>query len=155
MYTMYTSKHKTNLPVAVMHAVKDIYRDLAHPELLKKCLHGRTQNSNESFNSVVWSKVPKNVFVRLNTLKLGVHDAVLSFNDGFKSKLGIYKKLGLTLCRKSANALRNLDSLRLRKAEKAAQNMSKEARTARRLKRKALEDEYEDTEEPAYGAGMF
>lgn len=147
--------HKTNLPVAVMNAVKGIYRDLADPELLKKCLHGRTQNANESFNSVVWSKIPKNTFVRLNTLKLGVYDAVLSFNDGFYSKLDIYKKLGLTFCRRSVLALKEFDRVRVRKADKAAKNMTKEARTVRRLKRKALEDEYEAVEESAYGAGMF
>ena len=35
------------LPLAVMEAIKPIYRDLSQPDLLKKCLHGKTQNVNE------------------------------------------------------------------------------------------------------------
>ena len=65
-----THHHKNSLPVDITTTLKKIYQDLANPEFLKKCLHGHTQNPNESFNSVVWLKVPKLVFVRLNTLKL-------------------------------------------------------------------------------------
>ncbi|GFW93624.1 uncharacterized protein TNCV_48271 [Trichonephila clavipes] len=32
-------KHKTSLPVAVVEAMRPIFRDLSHPDLLKKCLH--------------------------------------------------------------------------------------------------------------------
>ncbi|GFU48789.1 uncharacterized protein TNCV_4468391 [Trichonephila clavipes] len=45
--------------------------DLANPELLKKCLHGGTQNPNESVNNVIWSRVPKKTFVQLEVLSLG------------------------------------------------------------------------------------
>ncbi|GFX95302.1 DUF4817 domain-containing protein [Trichonephila clavipes] len=34
-----------------MDAVKPIFAELSSPKLLKKCLGGKTQNSNESFNS--------------------------------------------------------------------------------------------------------
>ncbi|GFU44204.1 uncharacterized protein TNCV_686181 [Trichonephila clavipes] len=47
-------KHKNSLPVAVVEAMRPIFRDLSHPDLLKKCLHGKTQNPNESFHNVVW-----------------------------------------------------------------------------------------------------
>ncbi|GFX82777.1 uncharacterized protein TNCV_385701 [Trichonephila clavipes] len=62
--------------------MRPIFRDLSHPDLLKKCLHGKTQNPNESFHNVVWSRVPKATFVQSETLSLGVYDAVCSFNDG-------------------------------------------------------------------------
>ncbi|GFV30728.1 uncharacterized protein TNCV_951491 [Trichonephila clavipes] len=39
-----------------------IFRDLFHPDLLKKCLHEKTQNPNESFHNVIWSRVPKATF---------------------------------------------------------------------------------------------
>lgn len=66
-----TFKHKDSLPYDVMVEIKSIYRALTQTELLKKCLHGHTQNPNESFNNVVWAKIPKRVFVRLDTLRLG------------------------------------------------------------------------------------
>ncbi|GFX93025.1 uncharacterized protein TNCV_139691 [Trichonephila clavipes] len=46
-------KHKNSLPVAVVEAMRPIFRDLSHPDLLKKCLHGKTQNSNEIFHNVI------------------------------------------------------------------------------------------------------
>jgi hypothetical protein len=63
-----------------MLLAKPIYRVLSHPDLIKKCLHGRTQNPNESFNDMIWLRTPKNAFFDYNTLKMVVYDAVLSFN---------------------------------------------------------------------------
>ncbi|GFX30203.1 uncharacterized protein TNCV_1963101 [Trichonephila clavipes] len=88
-------KHKNSLPVAVVEAMRPIFRDLSHPDLLKKCLHGKTQNLNESFHNVVWSRVPKATFVQIETLSLGVYDAVCSFNDGNISKLKMLQKMGV------------------------------------------------------------
>ncbi|GFX61531.1 uncharacterized protein TNCV_2745061 [Trichonephila clavipes] len=51
--------HKYKLPVAVVEAIRPIFRDLSDPELLKKCLHLNTQNPNESKNNVIWPCVPK------------------------------------------------------------------------------------------------
>ncbi|GFX81668.1 transposable element Tc3 transposase [Trichonephila clavipes] len=53
----------------------------------KKCLHGRTQNPNESFNKCIWERIPKTVFVGIETLKFGVMDAVICFNDGYVSRI--------------------------------------------------------------------
>ncbi|GFW84755.1 uncharacterized protein TNCV_680431 [Trichonephila clavipes] len=46
-----TYHHKNSLPVDVVEAMRPVFRDLANPELLKKCLHGGTQNPNESVNN--------------------------------------------------------------------------------------------------------
>jgi hypothetical protein len=40
------------------------------------------ENCDEHVNSVIWARVPKTVFVRLDTLKFVVFGAVLCFNDG-------------------------------------------------------------------------
>lgn len=58
------------VPKAVMEAIRPVFKDLIHPTLLRRCLQGKTQNVNESFNNVVWSRLPKNVFVGLKTLEL-------------------------------------------------------------------------------------
>lgn len=77
-----TNKHKhKNIPQAVMKAIKPIYKDLSKEKLSKRCLHGKTQNPNESFNSCIWQRIRKTVLVRQKTLKLGVTDAVICFND--------------------------------------------------------------------------
>jgi len=51
-------------------------------------MHGDTQNANESFNNIIWTKCPKNILVDKTTLEIGVYSAVLHFNFGPK---GIYK----------------------------------------------------------------
>jgi hypothetical protein len=63
--------HKHSIPQAVSKVIKPIFQSLAHPDLLKKCLHGRTQNPNESFNNVIWTRIPKNVFVGKKYYKRG------------------------------------------------------------------------------------
>ncbi|GFT06574.1 uncharacterized protein TNCV_2643801 [Trichonephila clavipes] len=68
----------------VLNMIKPTYLELCTKELLTKCLHGKTQNSNECLNGVTWQRVPKEVFVCLKTLKSGALDAVIQFNDGYK-----------------------------------------------------------------------
>ena len=47
-------------------------------------------------NSVIWTLVPKTVFVSLETLKFGVYDAVSSFNAGnIKKKCKVLKKISI------------------------------------------------------------
>lgn len=59
-----------------------IFKDLAQPDLLKKCLHGKNQNPNESVNNIIWSRLPNGTFEQLETLKLGTYDAISAFNKG-------------------------------------------------------------------------
>ncbi|GFU68337.1 uncharacterized protein TNCV_1534571 [Trichonephila clavipes] len=47
-------KHKNIEPIAIMDEIKPIIAELSAPKLLKKCVGGKTQNVNESFNSTVW-----------------------------------------------------------------------------------------------------
>ncbi|GFY05502.1 uncharacterized protein TNCV_218841 [Trichonephila clavipes] len=71
--------------------MRPVFRDLANPELLKKCLHGGTQNPNESVNNVIWSRVPKKTFVQLEVLSLG--DGVPRQNRGcYEQNTIVYNK---------------------------------------------------------------
>ncbi|GFW11687.1 uncharacterized protein TNCV_43221 [Trichonephila clavipes] len=46
----------------VLNTIKPTYLEFCTKELLTKCLHGKTQNSNECLNGVIWQRVPKEVF---------------------------------------------------------------------------------------------
>lgn len=59
--TLEEYSHKPALPIEVFEAVKKIYEDLSAEDLLSRCLGAYTQNSNESFNSVVWTIAPKTI----------------------------------------------------------------------------------------------
>ena len=58
----------------------------------EKCLHGKIQNANESFNGKIWERVPKNASTELPNLEFGVYDAVAHFNIGIKASVLIYEK---------------------------------------------------------------
>ena len=57
-----TYKEKFNLPVAIMNEIKPVFQDLSDVKMLEKCLHGMTQNCNESFNQLIWNHSPKKIF---------------------------------------------------------------------------------------------
>jgi len=91
--TLYKSKGE--LPVEVRKAILPIYTDLCKEEMLRKCLHGKTQNCNESFNGTIWNRVPKSTHVGLSTLCFGVYDAIGHFNYGQKAALDTMKLLNI------------------------------------------------------------
>ena len=49
-------KHGPCLTNDVIALVKPIYMDLNRVEELKKCLHGKTNNQNESYNALIWER---------------------------------------------------------------------------------------------------
>ena len=62
-------------------------------DLLKKCLHGQTQNANEAFNNCIWRKAPKDTFVARGTLEVAVASAVIHFNEGGNGMLQVFNNL--------------------------------------------------------------
>lgn len=149
-----TYTHEHSLPYDVLLTIKDVFRDLTDDRLLRKCLHGKTQNANKSFNNLVWNRIPKNVFVGVCTLEIGVRDAVLCFNDGAISRLSVLQHLGVECGQNMKTALTKIDSARVHKAELSCLEYKKAARMRiRNLKRK--KDEKETAEEDSYGSGMF
>ena len=69
--------------------------ELSKETLLSKCLHGKTQNQNESYNALIWERLPKTKYVSLIHLKFGSYDAVSHFNIGKKNSVLIFEKLNM------------------------------------------------------------
>ncbi|GFU62665.1 uncharacterized protein TNCV_3442671 [Trichonephila clavipes] len=127
--------HKHKLPVSIVEAIGSIFRNLSDPELLKKCLHGNTQNPNESINNVIWSRVPKKTFVHLETLSFGTYDAIASFNKMNATKLDILKKLNIEPGYWETCGMECLDKERITRARYANLQKTKEVRIIKRLKK--------------------
>ena len=66
--------------------------------MLANCLHGKTQNANESFNGMIWNRIPKPNHVGLNILSLGVYDAISHFNNGRKATLDLMEEMNIPPC---------------------------------------------------------
>ena len=88
-----TYKPGAGLPLIVIKVIKPIYNELSSDALLSKCLHGLTQNQNESFNGTIWERLPKTKYYSMTQLEFGVYDAVAYFNIGAKACILLYEKL--------------------------------------------------------------
>ncbi|GFO04327.1 hypothetical protein PoB_003083200 [Plakobranchus ocellatus] len=56
-----TRKTSTFMNELVAEHVKGVYERLTDPSLLKRCLLGKAQNSNESLHSLIWARCPKHL----------------------------------------------------------------------------------------------
>ena len=87
-------KHGKGLPKEAIKHIKSIFVRLSADELLGKCLHGKTQNQNESYNSLIWKRTPKDKFVKQMTFEIAVYDSAAHFNVGNLATLLIYDRGG-------------------------------------------------------------
>jgi hypothetical protein len=153
----YNHDRHFHLPEIIMNEIKPIFKDLADPVLLQRCLKSRTQNANESLNNVLWSVIPKRTFVGIQLLHFGIYVGVSTFNDGHISKVLVVKEFGLKPGNYMLESLKKIDTERIQRSESAVQNLQKEIRKKRNLARRRLEDafEEEDQENPSYSAGKY
>ena len=138
-----------------MEELRPIFEDLSDLQLLRKCLHGKTQNPNESVNHVIWTKLPKTVFVSLPKLKTGVYLAIADFNDGRLSVCRVLEAAGIRPGPFCVSTMEALDLKRIRRAECNAGSAAKKSRlTNRRLKKRQDDILTEmEQEDPPYAAG--
>ncbi|RUS88033.1 hypothetical protein EGW08_004199 [Elysia chlorotica] len=113
--------------------VRKVYEHLTDPELLGRCLLGKTQNSNESLHSVIWAKCPKHTFSGLNRVKIGVTLAAGEFNMGSLGSHLFFPAVGCPLTSATTSLGKKRDATRIRKAEIAHQAPAKKRREVKKL----------------------
>ncbi|GFV04379.1 uncharacterized protein TNCV_920001 [Trichonephila clavipes] len=106
-------KHKPSVAKAVRDVIKPVFADLSHPALLKKCLGGKTQNPNESLNSLIWKFCPKTIGSSLQIAKIAANLATSVFNDGNQILISILEKFGLKINRNVCVSLAERDNRRI------------------------------------------
>ena len=129
--------------------------DLYDNNLFKKCLHGQTQNNNESLNSVIWKRCPKDVFVGRSTLEMGVASAVISFNDGQSGILKVMENLSMNPSENCIRYCNERDNTRIKEMEKKSTPEVIHRKEQLRAQRKRFADIAEQNEGVIYGAGLF
>ena len=89
-------KHTLKLPQDLGPFIKPVFTALSKQELLEKCVLGVTQNQNESFNNIVWSRCPKTGFGSVVSVDIAVNLAAITFNHGLeggdKVKKPVFRK---------------------------------------------------------------
>ena len=58
------------LPLNIVYKIRPIFEELSKDSELEKCLHGKTQNNNESFNGTIWERIPKIIVCHYQLLNL-------------------------------------------------------------------------------------
>ncbi|GFY00915.1 CCHC-type domain-containing protein [Trichonephila clavipes] len=101
------------LPNKIINQIKPTYLKLCNETLLKKCLHGKTQNCNESYNNILWNIVPKNIFTGLETFRLGALLALILYNSGYAGILSVIRNVNGSLPESVAQELLKFDKQRI------------------------------------------
>ena len=92
-----TTSYKPGLALLlkIVPKLKPMFPRLSNDALLKKCLHGKTQNQNESFNRTIWDRIPKTIYVGKETFQVDVYDAVANFNRSTTATIEVLKQCGI------------------------------------------------------------
>ncbi len=145
----------TLIPAEYRDPVKKIFDDLCSPSLLSRCLLGATQNRNESFNAMIWSRCSKTDFSGTTTVQIATCLAVMAFNSGCQSLTQVMEEGGVAaghLCRAS---LVKQDRACLLAASYVASEKVKQRRKFKRQSKKGAEEAHVEEEGVTHDAGGF
>ena len=147
---------KPGIPAIIRDTIKPIFLNLSDDDLLKKCLHGKTQNNNESLNGMIWKRCPKDVFVGKTTIEIGVASAVLNFNDGSTSILDVITSLKMDPGYFTKQYCVSNDERRICSMERKSTPVVQQQRKSLRARRKGFIDSVEQKEGGvSYASGSF
>lgn len=138
-----------------MLAIKPIFKDLSHPDLLKRCLEGKTQNPNESFNSTLWKYCPKTIGSGRKVAEIAASLATVIFNDGSKGIIDIMKNLDLPVSKSALDNFHQKDKIRIQTAENRAKAATHESRKARKRQKTSENESNKLLEGIVYASGAF
>lgn len=148
-------KSKGGLPIDVRQKILPIYVDLCKSEMLQKCLHGKTQNANESFNGMIWNRIPKANHVGIKVLSLGVYDAIAHFNYGEKASIDIMEELNMQSGEYMKRVCQVINVVRRKSAAYKMSAKQCKRRKILRHNRRKKQDKYIEHEGPSYEKGGY
>ncbi|GFT99135.1 uncharacterized protein TNCV_3794841 [Trichonephila clavipes] len=151
-----TFRHNNKFPVPVMDAIKPVFKDLSQPKLLQKCLGAKTQNNNESINSLIWKLCLKTLGCGRKIVDISTNEAIVIFNYGNQGRLKIMQSLGLTVGQFAHKFVTLVDIKRIQTAEVYIFNLrTKEVRQAKRMQFKTTRKKLTEKEGTSYACGEF
>ena len=146
---------KKGMPIVIHQLVKPMFTDLSNESLLLKCLHGKTQNTNESINNIIWTKCPQNIYVERNVLEMGVASAVINFNDGNCGILNVFTNDGMQAVYFTKMFCLKKDESRIQRMDKKTNKQGKQQRKRLTVIRKNIVDKNKEKEGVFYESGAF
>ncbi|KAH9381902.1 hypothetical protein HPB48_015378 [Haemaphysalis longicornis] len=123
----------TTCPPHVCEALLPVYERLADHKLLERCQRGKTQNSNESLHSVIWSLAPKERHASLHSVEAAVAEAVMRFNAGSQlASSKILQELNMTVGTLSSTRMAEKDRRRTKDSSRRRTSAENVQRTLKK-----------------------
>ena len=144
--------HRRPLPPVVVRALKPVYQRLGDPQLLIRCIDGKTSNSNESFHSLLWSICPKERWGSLRTIEAALALAVQKYNKGSTALIDMLLQLELATGPSLEEYVEKADNTRVKTATRKSSGKERAKRTRMEI---ACCQEQQEREGPQYEAGRF
>lgn len=144
-----------HLDPVFLELLEPVFKRLCEQSLLRRCLPGFSQNSNESINSLVWMRAPKHKYHGPQRVEMAAMGAVLQFNEGVSGKHLVMEKAGIVHGELSLSGSAQKDQQRVKHSKlKASEKQRKARRKIRQGKKKAQED-LKSLEGTTYSSGRF
>ena len=144
-----------HLDPVFLELLEPVFKRLCEQSLLRRCLPGFSQNSNESINSLVWMRAPKHKYHGPQRVEMAAMGAVLQFNEGASGKHLVMEKAGIVHGELSLSGSAQKDQQRVKHSKlKASEKQRKARRKIRQGKKKAQED-LKSLEGTTYSSGRF
>ena len=147
--------HKPTFSRKVGSVIFPTIKRLTDLDLLKRCAKMGTQNANESFNSLIWKRSPKNEFHSRSSVETSTSLATLSFNCGPFGLHSVYEKLDLPWEKSIHDYCLQQQFNKQSASRKRKLGVSKWKRKNAKKQRISLEHQRTTKEGPTYGYGAF
>ncbi|GFT15757.1 uncharacterized protein LOC101238613 [Trichonephila clavipes] len=114
-------------------------------------------NCNESYNNILWNIVPKNIFIGLETFRLGALLALILYNSGYAGILSVIRNVNGSLPDSVAQELLTFDKQRTSTSLRHSLPIAKLSRKKKKEKqaRKTKSTKDEKAEGLVYSYGGF
>jgi hypothetical protein len=150
-------KPSINIPPAVAEVVNPIFShaNLGEDKLLKRCLHGQTQNVNEALNQLIWKRCHKTSVAGKEVVDIATAGAVLQYNDGGHGIIKVMKRLNMKAGYFASRGIVRLMRRRIYHSDKKTKETAKKRRKKLRSIKKGFQDKDLETEGEKYCTGKF
>ncbi|XP_012943225.1 uncharacterized protein LOC106013056 [Aplysia californica] len=148
-------KHTPTITEDVAKFVWPVVERLTRPDVLKRCVSMQTQNANECFNSLIWSRCTKTRFASLRSVETATALSVLAFNCGPSGLFAVLEALNIPVGGSHHKHQARKTGNKLKSAMKCRKRASKWGRKDQKGQRLQLEKKRQQEEGDLYEAGAF
>ena len=108
-----------------------------------------------AFNSIIWTRCPKSIFISRSTFEIGINSAVIHYNDGGNGIKAVFSHFGLS-GKVTFEKFANRDRKRVREMmRKSSEIVKKQRKRLRSIKKGYLDKEKETEKVDSYVVGGF